>query len=672
MALARDHRILLATALFAIGAPVGAASWVRARTHALEDHLGATGGVPARIGGIDAALTGTIRMFDVGLGELFSADAIEASLALDSLLDGQLGADEVRVASPRVALEIDRTGDSDLARVVRQLAGAGTDRRGGGGSRVRRVVVSSGMLTARIAGLGELAAEAVELVPDAGGVRVITGPVHVRGSFGRIAGELVLARSAAELALPRVRFGRVLAVAGSGKVSVDDTHAITLHDVAVGRLAAGGALELRGDVDDSGASRAVALELDAGDYAVTLRGERVPLAAFAPLVPRAIDLSTARATGALAVRREASGMTVHVDGELDQVRLDHPLIAPGSIAATVGVRGTLAVSPAALTISDGEVALGAARWRAAGWLHRGTPAAAQLDLYLANARCADLLASVPSEIRGPLDGMAMTGTFGGHAHLALDLAAPPGEGVDLALDLANDCDVTAEPPAADVTQLATTSEHVFADGSRARVGKDEPGWVAIRRLRSQVTDAFVSAEDARFFDHHGFDLHQIARSLEVNLRDRKLSRGGSTISQQLIKNAFLTQRRTLDRKIQEAILTWRLEARLDKRTILERYLNIIELGPHVFGIGAAAHYWFDSTAHDLTVRQAAFLAALTAEPASMSYRVRHAGGLDPESASRVDVILRAMRKHGALSKDELDDARDAPMHFAPGALRHDS
>ncbi|HEY1549901.1 MAG TPA: biosynthetic peptidoglycan transglycosylase, partial [Kofleriaceae bacterium] len=150
----------------------------------------------------------------------------------------------------------------------------------------------------------------------------------------------------------------------------------------------------------------------------------------------------------------------------------------------------------------------------------------------------------------------------------------------------------------------------------------------------------------------------IAKSLEIDLRDRTVARGGSTISQQLVKNAFLTQRRTLDRKLQEAILTWRLEARLDKATILERYLNVIELGPHVFGIGAAAKYWFDEPASALTVHQAAFLAALTSEPRSMSHRVRRAGGLDTDSKKRVDVILHAM---GMLD--------DSPMGFAKSALR---
>jgi penicillin-binding protein 1A/penicillin-binding protein 2A len=213
---------------------------------------------------------------------------------------------------------------------------------------------------------------------------------------------------------------------------------------------------------------------------------------------------------------------------------------------------------------------------------------------------------------------------------------------------------------------------VFPDGTRAVIGPDQPQFFAVSRLKSYVIGAFVSAEDGRFFDHHGFDITQIARSFEIDLRDRRLARGGSTISQQLIKNAFLTQRRSLDRKVQEAVLTWRLESRLDKKAILERYFQVIELGPKIYGIRAAADYWFGESPRELTVRQAAFLAALTCEPTTMARRIRKFGGLDPDSAARVDIILRAMFRDGVISKEDRDAARAVPLRFAATALRPES
>ncbi len=118
----QDRTIFARPLILAIGVPVGAALWIGQRTQALADHLGEAAGVQARVGTVDADLTGRIRLSDVALGELFAADAIEASVALDSLLSGQFGADEIRVANPHVAVEIDRNGDSDLARLVRRFA----------------------------------------------------------------------------------------------------------------------------------------------------------------------------------------------------------------------------------------------------------------------------------------------------------------------------------------------------------------------------------------------------------------------------------------------------------------------------------------------------------------------------------------------------------------------
>ena len=113
-----DRRILCATAALAIGVPIGFAAWIGARVDGLADQLGAVAGVPARIGSVDADLTGAIRLTDVALGNLVSIDAIEASVAMSSLLGGQLRADEIRVDGPRIAIEIDAHGDSDLARMA--------------------------------------------------------------------------------------------------------------------------------------------------------------------------------------------------------------------------------------------------------------------------------------------------------------------------------------------------------------------------------------------------------------------------------------------------------------------------------------------------------------------------------------------------------------------------
>ena len=122
--------------------------------------------------------------------------------------------------------------------------------------------------------------------------------------------------------------------------------------------------------------------------------------------------------------------------------------------------------------------------------------------------------------------------------------------------------------------------------------------------------------------------------------------------------------RTFARKLQEAVLTWRTEAVLDKRMILARYLNIVELGPGVYGIAAAARYWFGKPAAWLSVREAAFLAALAPAPGTMSRRIAAAHGLDPATAERVEVTLRAMKRAGVIAAIP----PRTPLAFRPGAL----
>src|SRR5690606_28350613 len=146
---------------------------------------------------------------------------------------------------------------------------------------------------------------------------------------------------------------------------------------------------------------------------------------------------------------------------------------------------------------------GAIQARLSGWLRRGAPTSARLDAVLLRARCADLLASLPADLRGPLDGMVLDGELGARARLAIDLAAPPGEGASLTAAFDGRCRALVEPPAADVSTLLAA--------------RDTPDWLDLRRIPGLVEGAFVSAEDGRFWRHDGFDLHQIARSLEIDL-----------------------------------------------------------------------------------------------------------------------------------------------------------
>lgn len=139
-------------------------------------------------------------------------------------------------------------------------------------------------------------------------------------------------------------------------------------------------------------------------------------------------------------------------------------------------------------------------------------------------------------------------------------------------------------------------------------------WVPYQKISNHLKRALIAAEDAKFVDHEGFDWEGIQKAYEKNLKKGKIVAGGSTISQQLAKNLFLSTRRTPWRKAEEALITLMLEATMDKRRIFEIYLNVIEWGNGVFGAEAAARHYFGISATQLSAEQAARLAAMVPNP----------------------------------------------------------
>ena len=139
-------------------------------------------------------------------------------------------------------------------------------------------------------------------------------------------------------------------------------------------------------------------------------------------------------------------------------------------------------------------------------------------------------------------------------------------------------------------------------------------WVPYERMSNNVKRAMIAAEDAKFVDHEGFDWDGIQRALQKNERRGRIVAGGSTITQQLAKNLFLTPTRSYVRKGQEAVITLMLEALLPKRRIFEIYLNVIELGSGVFGVEAASRHYFSTSAASLSAAQGARLAAMAPNP----------------------------------------------------------
>jgi monofunctional glycosyltransferase len=147
-----------------------------------------------------------------------------------------------------------------------------------------------------------------------------------------------------------------------------------------------------------------------------------------------------------------------------------------------------------------------------------------------------------------------------------------------------------------------------------RTARLQQRWVDYRHISMNLKRAIIAAEDTKFLDHEGFDWEGIQRAMEKNQKRGQYVAGGSTISQQLAKNLFLSGERSVLRKMQEAIITGLLEALLTKRRIFEIYLNVVEWGDGVFGAEAAARHYFGVSAAMLSPEQAARLAAMLPRP----------------------------------------------------------
>jgi monofunctional biosynthetic peptidoglycan transglycosylase len=223
-------------------------------------------------------------------------------------------------------------------------------------------------------------------------------------------------------------------------------------------------------------------------------------------------------------------------------------------------------------------------------------------------------------------------------------------GVALALVIVSLPDVT------DLEKCFTTSMY----GVKLCPGSGQ--YVTIRNISPYAIHAVIAAEDGSFYSHKGFDWHEMKESLNANLTAGKVRRGGSTLTQQLAKNAFLDKEKSLWRKVKEAYLAYKIEQHYKKDFILEKYLNVVEFGPGLYGIRAASSHYFHKSPAELNPLESAYLASLLPNPKVYS-RSFAKGSLTKFGRKMVLVILRRMVAFGKLSKEGYDIAANSVDAF---------
>jgi hypothetical protein len=383
----------------------------------------------------------------------------------------------------------------------------------------------------------------------------------------------------------------------------------------------------------------------------------------APAARRGLGFDRAQASchASLSLDRSSLRADFSVDVKVDGVDFLHPSVDVSPWRAQRGslaLRGEADLASGRVDLTSGAAKMLGVPFAIDGWFQ--VSRAPRGFLVLATPRraplpCASLLLGQPDPVKKVLAGLRVDGRIG--FRLSVEFDANAWE--DLKLDASIDPVCTAKSEPAVLANLLPMLQHPGTPmrvPSRLPLGPFHPDFVSIGAMPKHLLGAFLTSEDGKFFRHRGFDLEMIRHALAQDLQNRSFQRGASTITQQLAKNLFLSQRRTLARKLEEAVLTWRLQQLLSKERVLELYLNVIELGPRIRGVKQAAREYFGKEVMALTPLESAHLAALTPNPHALARRFRD-GQIDEGWQQRLFDLLGMMRRLGRLSAADLATAR---------------
>jgi len=404
------------------------------------------------------------------------------------------------------------------------------------------------------------------------------------------------------------------------------------------------------------------------DVTVDIRELSLRSLAAAGMKP-GLGLERARASLVASIAADPTTLQAKFDvqGQLSGVDLLHSAIDTSpwrNQSFAMDMAGTADLGSGRLDIARGTIKALAATVSAKGWLETRSPMRGSMVIQTprqAPLSCSALLRGQSDPVKHALSGLDLGGALG--FAVALDLNAENWDELRLDIDVNPRCTVIHEADAlAEILPALKKAPKEAPASTKFPLGPYDADFVALSQMPAHLPSAFLTAEDSKFFHHHGFDVEMIRHVLAQDLESRAFDRGASTITQQLAKNLFLSQRRTLARKLEEAVLTWRLQRLLSKDRTLELYLNVIELGPGIRGVKQAARTYFGKDVGELTPLESAHLAALTPNPHVLARRFRD-GQVDESWQLRLYDLLGMMKRHGRLSADELARARNSTLEL---------
>jgi len=271
----------------------------------------------------------------------------------------------------------------------------------------------------------------------------------------------------------------------------------------------------------------------------------------------------------------------------------------------------------------------------------------------------ELFSSLPEGLFSTLKGIRVNGNLAFNLYFFVDLSLP--DSLLFLVDLKRNRFGVLSYGDAGLTRLNESFEYTaYEKGVPAQsfyVGPENPDFRQLNRISPFLQISVLNSEDPGFYQHRGFIPEAFRESIILNIKERKFARGGSTITMQLVKNVFLNRNKTIARKLEEIILVWLIENQqlCSKERMFEVYLNIIELGPHIYGANEAAHFYFNKDASKLNLQESIFLASIIPKPKWFMYSFDETGHLNQSTKDFFGLLSGKMLNKGQISQEEFDN-----------------
>jgi hypothetical protein len=666
--------------------PRVAESKIRSKlTAKIEQRLGMT----PTIGSIEVKLgLATVRNLMVGERTsegkpLVTIDKIEIAYDGNQSLLGRVKLADVKIVGVHVHAERKEDGGDNFARIVAQLRSTqsgGTGQSSGDSMRPTGISVSGISVDALDQTTGAYAS-----ITDGD---ASWSPTEIRGMLRGVEATAPTGQtlSATQVAVQKLPASQPSMQIAGGIATVGPTMSLT---GIAGTIAGDDAAASRLRIDLSGGYGGVDAQLWTArgwldpkqmTAIVDVDAAKFHLDRLSPILANAqlVDYQKTTVDANLHMELNRDGGTFAGTFHLADLTVGHPMLADREVhglGLEGNIAGSISRSQRRLEITKGDFVSRGLPMKftgsvalAGGMLPDGTRRAARVasaHFLVPPVDCQAALKAIPKEMATYMAGYDLKGTFATDIRLAIDWNDLDATQLEGSVGIRN-CKVIDRPSDSPERLKEDFEHYVEVDKGEwisFEVGPDNDDFVPLQDISPYLIKSIMSTEDSAFRSHHGFIPSEFRTALVNNLKAGAFKYGASSITMQLVKNALLYRKKTLARKLQELFLTWDVENVLSKDRIMEVYLNVIEYGPGLYGIGPAAAHYFDKAAKDLTPVEAAFFSSILPSP-KLRYKQYCAGTLSKWTEAKISKILAIMHKRGRLDQAEYDTAIATPLLFA--------